>query len=71
MAEKQIYTMSLGRRPLGTLQFEGQGGNETLLIAAGRSLCFSVCTRLNLRDCLRLAPEVPDHCLGLLHLSRI
>jgi hypothetical protein len=33
MAEKQIYTVSLGQRPLGTLQFEGQGRNETLLMS--------------------------------------
>ncbi|PWE49303.1 hypothetical protein DEM26_12640 [Thioclava sp. NG1] len=32
-AEKQIYNVTLGRRPLGSLQFEGQGSNATLRLS--------------------------------------
>ena len=33
LADKQFYSVSLGRRDLGTLQFDGQGGNATLLLS--------------------------------------
>ena len=33
MAENQTYTVSLGQRQLGTLQFDGRNSNETLLLS--------------------------------------